>query len=730
MTYHTSLPTSSSSPVKDASSTVKEASSNGTTPVNLSYNTISCPCSSYAIDLGNGQIGCERDYYGVVKSVKPVAIKNHFIENKSPKIGDRWLCTNLKCEQDDFKWDTFHVVAVEEEDNLLKNSSLFNSKKSTLNCYKPNAGINKFDDKSNEINREEIFGTVIATVNGIPVYDNENSALAYSSASQKTGITKYDKDGLSGYLPGRSPDEKLITGVFVNNLDILDNIGPTFKALGADEHAEGKMLFKASGDVFKFKIRGVNNPMFTLSLKDSSGCDIVTDKHVNVPIKGTYSFNQIIPPLPSGATSEIYDLKIVSTADTKYLFHFGGQSDVYTGIINMKIYQYKNPAYTLAVTSSLSGVSHANKGPDDGTGDYIFSGNVGTSVSNKAFSYVSVLSHATKNLYFKNPLPSFDDLIAKSNVIKKTVIREDFADNSEINEILVRTKPEVDANDNAIYQGDIKKGMKFSSSVTKTKTIRESIDLDIHKEPCDNCPERDILTNKFEIDNTSDIFEGMTVYGITSTGGGFTTTLESIDCSKSITLQNSYTINKNTILNFSYSANGTVYEVKEAGTGQLLRLSSSVKLPSGTEIVFENGNSSSITGYIKHSGSGGRAKMTITTVINKIKYGQEDATFTLNVDDFVSHKPNDGDQHLVIGKNSAILIDFMKNSVDLDKYNRTLVITKQPSNGVLGSLVGKTSTTFHTNTNFTGKDKISFTSSDTTKDDAMGDEKSIFITVK
>ena len=68
----------------------------------VSYNSISCPCSSHAIDLGDGRIGCERDYFGEIQSVKSIPISNHLIDNNSPKVGDKWLCTNFKCGQGDF----------------------------------------------------------------------------------------------------------------------------------------------------------------------------------------------------------------------------------------------------------------------------------------------------------------------------------------------------------------------------------------------------------------------------------------------------------------------------------------------------------------------------------------------------------------------------------------------------------------------------------------------------
>ena len=415
----------------------------------VSYNTVSCPCSSYSINLDDGNIMCERDDHGIKKSVNSISIKNHLIAGNPPRIGDKWLCTNVKCEQADFKWDTFHIVKVVEDGLIGNSSSLFNSKKSTLNCYVPST-LNE-----NEAEKAEVtyFKDILATIDGRPLYADENIALAYTRIKDKAlqrKATKYDKDGLSGYLPGGSPEEKLITSVFVNGKNVLGNVGPAFQALNVDEEAEGKMLFKRSGDMFNLKIQGINNPMFTLSLKDSLGCDILQDKYKNVIAEGTYSISEVIPPLPPGGTSEIYDLKITIPADTKYLFFTTGITEVFTGVIDMKIYQYKDAEHTFTVPSStLTGVTTTSTNSS-------FSGAANSEID-EIITHVTTLSHATKNIYIKNPMPSFYDLVTGDNIIKKYVVREDFADVSKISTMMVVSKPEVDSGGDAIYQGDVKK---------------------------------------------------------------------------------------------------------------------------------------------------------------------------------------------------------------------------------------------------------------------------------
>ena len=85
--------------------------------------------------------------------------------------------------------------------------------------------------------------------------------------------------------------------------------------------------------------------MVTVSLKDSSGCDVLKEKQVNVVIGKEYDVTQEIPILPYGKISETYNLKISPSADTKFNYGADEVNNI-SGIINMKIYQYKDPTFT------------------------------------------------------------------------------------------------------------------------------------------------------------------------------------------------------------------------------------------------------------------------------------------------------------------------------------------------------------------------------------------------
>ena len=160
--------------------------------MNKLYNTISCPCSSYAVELDNGNIGCEIDDFGVLKSINAISINNHFINNKIPKVGDKWRCTKIKCEQDGFKWDTLHVVKVEEKTEKAS-SSLFNSIISTSGCYIPSSTLQEYGE-SNILDESLIVDGVDINdpkefIDGKPLFETENLASTYNSIRGQGNIS-------------------------------------------------------------------------------------------------------------------------------------------------------------------------------------------------------------------------------------------------------------------------------------------------------------------------------------------------------------------------------------------------------------------------------------------------------------------------------------------------------------------------------------------------------------
>jgi len=688
------------------------------------YSTISCPCSSYAVGLEGGNIGCERDNFGVIESITPILISNHSINNKYPKKGDKWLCTNHNCKQGDFQWSTFHVVNVTNHVVEVASPSL-NSKKSTLGCYiPPTKNLNDYLSNSDNLPTKPI-----STIGNMPLFEDEASASFYGNQLQTSSIRQsfltveeYNKDGLSGYLPvDKFEEEKLITNIIVNGVNLLDTISQDYVTLFKEEHNPSKMVFKSTGDLIRIKMNGINNPNFTVSLKDSSGCSVFKKKYKNVVCQGACNINGIIPSLPNGVVSEVYDLKISLAADAKF---YNGKYAPTNGVINVKIRQYKNPSLRFNINNST--LSNCTTTTDYGVNRTI--SGVANSLSKTSFVFTTTLTSTTKNLYVKDPTPALVEMVTKNNIIKKTIVRENTTDTSKVTEIEVATKAFFDSDNEIIYQGDVKDLMFYKSSVSKTKTIRKSIDLDIHKEPCDDCDETNIFTNRFEIDDTRDVFEGMRVFGTGNDGKLVLTSLKSIDCSKSVTLEDFFTINKDTELTFDYDESGTINTVKRLSNGnQYIELSSESSLPHGSEITFESGVFTGFQGYTKHSVSGAYS-IVLTTVINRIKYGQENVTFTLDLDKLVTYTPNNFDQYLTVGKNIATTINTTIYDSDYNASKKATVVSVAPKNGTFDGL------TYTPHTNFTGKDKFTYTLTSANKAVPGGvstsAEKTIFITVK
>ena len=254
--------------------------------MNKLYNTISCPCSSYAVELDNGNIGCEIDDFGVLKSINAISINNHFINNKIPKVGDKWRCTKIKCEQDGFKWDTLHVVKVEEKLERAS-SSRFNSITSTSNCYIPTTTLQEYGE-SNILDESLIVDGVDINdpkefIDGKPLFETENLASTYNSIRGQGNISsEYNDNGVIKYFPGEYyPKEKLITNCIIGKKSMLKYMYQhdwIYKSYASETK---KIMVDGRGGAIHFKVFGKNKPMFTITIKDSSGCSILDKKIKN-----------------------------------------------------------------------------------------------------------------------------------------------------------------------------------------------------------------------------------------------------------------------------------------------------------------------------------------------------------------------------------------------------------------------------------------------------------------
>jgi hypothetical protein len=711
--------------------------------INKLYNTISCPCDTYAVTLDSGNIGCERDNFGKIQSITPISINNHLISGNIPKVGDKWRCTNIVCKQGSFKWDTLHVIKVEEKIGEAT-SSIFNSITSISSCHIPKSILKDYSNSEylnktpasmsaeelesivQGFSKEERGSTPISGfdinniegyVNGKPIFKTTEQVWWYNliKGNIGDGSIKYNENGLSGYIPGNIiGTEKLITSVYINEVNALRVSIDDFEIINKDKSRKGNTTISAIGGYIKIRMRGMNNPIFTLSIEDDSGCSLLEEQLKNIVCNGEYTLTQAVPALPVGKTSETYNIKITPAADTRYYTY---DSSPKPGTIHMKIYQYKVPVFTL--TEAASTITSTST-----TSNSITFSNPTTD------TLVTTLTNTLSPLdryYFKQP-PIFRDLVSKSNVIKKVIQRNDRYDVSRVSEIVVL--PSISSAggdvDNILYQGDVEIGMRFEGTVNKTKIVTSSIDLDTDKEPCDDCDEVNIFTNKFEINTVDGIFVGMHVTGKDWKDKEFLTELISIN-SNCIELSSTYAINKNTDLTFNHSETSWVSNVKTTKSGQLITVEPSITLPKGTEITFEKSNKSELDGIVRADLSKPGTAV-LTTSIEDFEFGNEDVTFTLNVDDIITNIPNACDQNIIMGKNTTININFHACDSDYDSINKVVDIVAGPSfkHGKLTQVAGAVYT-YEVDRGYVGSDKIVFKVADGAQTSA---EKTIFITIR
>ena len=700
------------------------------------YNTVSCPCSTYLITDSANKFGCEREYYGVKQYFKPSLRTNHFIENTTPSIGDKWACEDKTCTQSGYAFDGFYVVDV-KENKSGPSSALVNSRKFTENCFIPKALY--FNDYTTSINQETLdflASKQLTTVGGIPVFTNEVGVKAYISTvgASKGGsdsFVNYDFGGIKGWAPADIRlNNKAITKCFINNVNILKkHLSPQPNNLAQWENTSNSanMVVGANGGLVSIRINGINKPTFSLTIKDSTGCNILSKqlKHVQLESSGEFILEQRIPAI-GGKALETYNITITPAADTDVFF--SGELIKGAPIMKKVVYQFKSPSISIVSNTCTTCGTHTN------------TGTTAVSLRDEAFStkesvlkHTSVIASSSGKLYISKDL-NFDNCVVRDDIIKKVLVNkgrgilhggpldriEDItfedADTSLGTEVGGFTRP---------YSGDIKVGMVFESSIEVVKTIFKTIALDVIKsDDCVDCDDtRLVKTNKLNLGTTLNLFPGMRlVYR------GYESTIDTVDCGVSITLVDEGLFYVGDELTFTHSDGGEVLEV----FSNTRIKTTGVALANRAKLIFSNRNRAQISGDVAVNKQGA-GEITITTTIHDFQFGSVDTGFSLDLDSFLSLKPTARDIYVDAPKNSTLFaIDIIQN-VGVNAADLTFTITKEPNSGrsaaYEGRLGGALTATraYAPNPNFTGLDTMKYTISDGT---TTSDEKTIFITVK
>jgi hypothetical protein len=683
------------------------------------YNTISCPCSTYVIKDSNFNIGCEREYGGAKQYFNPAKRYNHYINGGAPTLGDKWLCEDHSCHQSGFIFDGYYIVSVEENMDAVKGTSSVNSRAFTGNCAMPKTTF--FSDYTTLVSpaRIELMKELtIGTVRDIPIFEQPEGQASdiYKDLNPGVDFIRYDYNNVIGWAPSNIfLENKAIKLCRLGRHDLLDrNIDHDSSSLWNNKYIPQKITVEAG--VLQLRMNGFNNPHFSITLKDSSGRSILKNPLNNISIgsSGEYILNQVIPKIKKGRSIETYDLVITPVADVDFFYAEGIHKGI---IIRERLYQFKDP--TIYITHDESTLANATTTSPFNSSK---TGRVNSNDNSEIVHSFSV-SHPSK-IYFTNPL----EVVRRSDEIVK------------IAKMPVGVKPSPSysfiINDDG-SGGDVEIGMSLSATVRYDKEILKILELE--QVPDYDCIEavetHSILTNKFEVDNTADLFEGMIV-----TVGDFESRIVSIDCEQGITIADMYSAFLGEVFTFTHKQYSKVSNLTRQSTGVEVTLSRAITIPNGTELIFRGLNSSRAIVKTKYSTSGS-SEITITVTLCGLSFGQEDLTYTINTDDFITIKPPARDLYFNVGKDTSdnyltIIGNETFNASDLVVKVNNVTTSAKPYISKNGTLTTQRDNrdgsihlykTYTPNPGFTGVDKISYVINDGTTD---SDEKNIFITIQ
>ena len=523
-----------------------------------------------------------------------------------------------------------------------------------------------------------------------------------------------------GIVPasGYNDNEKIIKSIIVGDEEYMNTL-------------------TSSGGNVRIKISGTTDAMFSMTIVDSSGCNMLRKEVKNVKIgnKGIYNFYQNFPSINSAKGSkgkipkEIYTITVTPSADTKFSSYIDASPYVTT------IEQLAKSKITIAhYENSITGLTFTGSAQSQ------------TSEANQASSYqgytdisfpiaVKYSSYSAGNIYVKST--DFNTNVIKNNTIKGIVYRDGKTGKSNTYEFGIDSnndyvggvvKDFVGKNFEERVKDTITVGSKASWRIEHEKFVIFSLDKDDNVLNFDNC--KNNKTKIFKLNNTLDIFPNMQVIG-----DNIITSVASIStCGEKVTLSDELVIQPHTVLTFINKGSATV-----TGAGsdrksdkKTIVFNRGVDIPDRTVVTFDD-DTSIVKGTISQIGSGNTGNgdandvdLTCTVSINKFG-NKPELVYALDMSKIISKKPNAFNQSVVTAKNTTIAIDMIKFDTDTNRTSKTGTIVRPPSHGAV-SAYNTTDDAFAylPNNNFVGSDSFTFTMSDGTN---TSDEKTVLIEV-
>ena len=519
----------------------------------------------------------------------------------------------------------------------------------------------------------------------------------------------------------RSPEAKrqraMSRGVVPTS--IYNNEEKIIKSIVIGDETYNNTLTSTGGNV-RIKISGTVDAMFSMTIVDSSGCNMLRKEIKNIKIgnKGIYNFYQNFPSINSVKGSkgkipkETYTITVTPSADTKFSSYIDANPYITTieqfAKSKITIARYENGITGLTFTGS----AQSQTGEANQASNYQGYTDISFPIAVKYSSY------SAGNIYVKST--DFNTNFIKNNTIKGIVYRDGKTGKSNTYEFGIDpnndyvggvVKDFVGKNFEERVKDTITVGSKASWKIEHEKFVIFSLDKDDNVLNFDNC--KNNKTKIFKLNNTLDIFPNMQVIG-----DNIITSVASIStCGKKVTLANEFVIKPHTVLTFINEGSAIVTQtgLDRKPDKKTIVFNRSVDIPDRTVVTFDD-DTSSIIGTITQTGSGNTGNgdandVDLTCTVSIKKFGNKpELVYALDMSKIISKKPNAYNQSVVTAKNTTIAIDMIKFDTDTNRTSKTGTVVRPPSHGTV-SAYSTTDDVFAylPNNNFVGSDSFTFT---------------------
>ena len=482
----------------------------------------------------------------------------------------------------------------------------------------------------------------------------------------------------------------------------------------------GRRDIDGDGETRRVTIKGTPASVFTVTVKDSSGCSMLVAEIENkvMPSKGSYTFTIKFPSISASGTStktkETYDFTITPAADVRLIV-----DDKFT------LKQIANPVITITKSTSQTGPALSVSGSDitiTGPAMQYVDDNV-----TKTYTLTITGSDgATAESLYVKPHTIFADCVSTNTVIKKIVANDNSSEKNMSNELVLkgsttRTDSSIEGEDSTT--GDLVVGMVLKAVVREDKVVVGNLDDDGNIIDYNACK---TLTKKLKLTSTSGIFTNMKMIGSNLRRG---TRIASIDCDQTITIVPPQIVRKDTAIRFERRYNAVVSKIVNTNAQDETRITLNKAIPyipKGTEVEFDD-NTNAVLGINRFNTSGADS-ITLTSYIKPRRFGDKNVTYTLDLDKLITSKPNAYNKNVTTKKETAVTIKMIRGDYDANaSSNKTATVVANPTNGSVGGYREPTDDIIYTPANgFTGEDSFTFTMSDGVN---TSEEKTVLIRV-